>query len=97
MAAFQSLAIHLLKNDGNMVSTRRAQPLRRRATELQIHNRYTHTKTHTNTKPHTLTDSLTHSPTHHPTHPLTNFNAISVNEAGRFWAHAGLQKTDLET
>jgi hypothetical protein len=80
-----------------MVSTRRAQPLRRLATELPIHNRYTHTKTHTNTKPHTLTDSLTHSPTRHPTHPLTNFNAISVNEAGRFWAHAGLQKTALET
>jgi hypothetical protein len=47
-------------------------------------------------RPHALTHSL-HRSTHPPTHSLTNFNAISVNEAGRFWAHGGLQKTDLET
>ena len=97
MAAFQSLAIHLLINDGNGLDTKGS------VTETLCHSTtntkyvHTHTKTHTNTIPHALTHSLTHSPTHPPTHSLTNFNASSVNEAGRFWAHGSLKKTDLET
>ena len=59
-----------------MVSTRRAQSLRRCATQLRIQNRYSHTKTHTNTKPHTLTHStytLSHPHSHSLTHELQRY------------------------
>ena len=55
---------------------------------------HTHTKTH-NFKAkhfHTFTQPLTHS----PTHSLTDFNAVFVNDGGRFWAHGWLQTTELE-
>jgi hypothetical protein len=62
----------------------------------RIQNQYTHKDIHKYkaTHSHSLTYTLS---THPPTHSLTNFNAISVDEAGRFGAHGGLQKTDLET
>jgi hypothetical protein len=83
MAAFQSLAIHLLKNSGKQLD--RAPSHRHYTTQLtNCPELGTHTQTHTQIQSHTL--SLTHLhtlPQTPPTHSLTNFNAISVND-GRF-------------
>jgi hypothetical protein len=71
MAAFQSLAIHLLKNDGNGFNTKGSVAIDVVPLDYKYKIRaHTHTETHTNTKPHTLTHSLTHSS--HPTLPLTH-------------------------
>ena len=97
MAAFQSLALELLKNEWKWLRHEELHHLDVVLLSFEYKIR-AHTQRHTQTRSHTLSlTQLTHSPTHPPTHPLTNFNAISVNDAGRFWAHGGLQKTDLET
>ena len=97
MAAFQSLALKVLKNERKWLQHEELHHLGIVLLSCKYKIR-AHTQRHTQIQSHTLSlTQLTHSPTHPPTHPITNFNAISVSEAGRFWAHGGLQKTDLET